>query len=331
MRRLKHKASWSGICSALAEVIKENDYPVGIRVVGCCSHGETVYPLHPRPRRDKSYRVPYGAAVSLRTRPELHGGTGVSIFFFLSGFLITTLLRRERDKTGSISLLNFYVRRAFRILPPLYITIAIGIFASRAGLIGGHAGLVSTACATLFGGNYYMLSPTHNWPDGFSVMWSLAVEEHFYLLFPLLYLAIVSWSRGKPVTLLAGLCAIALGWRIFLVFLQHDERRIYLCTDTRFDSILFGCIFAIAFNPTMDKLPRLLKNPYFALAGLLSVLGWEHMPLAKGTIAYTLTAASLIPVFSYVITNAKSASVRWLDSRILRQNRYMVLLALSLP
>jgi peptidoglycan/LPS O-acetylase OafA/YrhL len=247
------------------------------------------------------------------------GGTGVSIFFFLSGFLITTLLRREWDKTGSISLLDFYIRRAFRILPPLYITIAFGILASRAGLIGGHAGLFSTACAAMFGGNYYMLSPTHNWPDGFSVVWSLAIEEHFYLLFPLLYLAIVSWSRRKQVILLAGLCAIALAWRIFLVFLMHGERRIYLCTDTRFDSILFGCILAIGFNPTMDKLPRLLKNPYFASAGLLGVLGWEHIPFAKGTIAYTLTAASLIPVLSYVITNANAASVRWLDSRILRQ------------
>lgn len=65
------------------------------------------------------------------------GGFGVTVFFFLSGYLITTLLRREHEKTGQISLKHFYLRRVYRIFPPMYLVMLLAIMLSVFGLVGG--------------------------------------------------------------------------------------------------------------------------------------------------------------------------------------------------
>jgi peptidoglycan/LPS O-acetylase OafA/YrhL len=109
-----------------------------------------------------------------------NGTLGVFIFFVISGYLITTLLLREQDKTGAISLRSFYLRRAFRILPPLY---AYVLFLAILGVTGHLPGmnLKEAISAITLTRNY-----THNvnlW--AMEHLWSLCVEEQFYVLWPL--------------------------------------------------------------------------------------------------------------------------------------------------
>src|SRR5215471_14081758 len=112
---------------------------------------------------------------------------GVRVFFVISGYLITHLVLKEQSKTGRIDLAEFYRRRAFRILPPAYlymvvVIVAYGHLFSWQNIVTGFAYLTS-----------YFISTTP-WPLGH--LWSLSVEEQFYLLWPLA-LAIAFGSRMK--------------------------------------------------------------------------------------------------------------------------------------
>jgi len=136
------------------------------------------------------------------------GQLGVTVFFFLSGFLITTLLRAEYEKNGSVSLRHFWLRRALRILPPLYLVVLGSALLALAIYPPGTVHGPAVASQLLLYANYYDGSKG---VPGTAVIWSLAVEEHFYLLFPLLYVAMQRWrvSRKDQARLLwdcAGRC-----------------------------------------------------------------------------------------------------------------------------
>jgi len=110
-----------------------------------------------------------------------HGFLGVDLFFVISGFLITTLLLRERARTGAISLKNFYARRTLRIFPPYYLVLAglalVLLFVRRE----------ATMRAAFFDELPWCLTYTTNWVEPttlLSITWSLAAEEQFYLLWP---------------------------------------------------------------------------------------------------------------------------------------------------
>ena len=114
------------------------------------------------------------------------GGLGVTIFFFLSGYLITTLILDEQTRTETINVRHFYLRRAFRLLPPLLITLAIAYTLVAAGLLGGGFSWGGLTSQLFYFANYYGIFFAHenSIPDGTGILWSLAVEEHFYIVFP---------------------------------------------------------------------------------------------------------------------------------------------------
>ena len=147
------------------------------------------------------------------------GGFGVTVFFFLSGYLITSLLRLEYERTGRISLKNFYLRRIYRIIPPMYLVLTASILLGVAGLMS-HA-MTAQALVAQFAHltNYYDLAVgSEGFAPGTAVMWSLSVEEHFYLLFPLgvsLLFARFRYERIAAILLLV--CVIAPLWRCLLV------------------------------------------------------------------------------------------------------------------
>lgn len=150
---------------------------------------------------------------------HLAGGLGVSLFFFLSGYLITTLLRAEYDKYERISLGGFYLRRALRIFPPMYIVIALVVVLTLVGFLPNVMSAGGTAATALFLTNYWIIFAGHEGvPAGLGVFWSLAVEEHFYLVFPLMYIAMRKWlpKRTHQVVLLVALCVLILGSRGYL-------------------------------------------------------------------------------------------------------------------
>src|SRR5204863_5159125 len=103
---------------------------------------------------------------------------GVTVFFFLSGYLITTLLRMEHDARGTIRLRQFYLRRAFRILPPFYLVLGLAVAAAAIGVVSGGFQPIAVVAQTLHFANYWSVAHGGDGqPAGTGVYWSLAVEE----------------------------------------------------------------------------------------------------------------------------------------------------------
>jgi peptidoglycan/LPS O-acetylase OafA/YrhL len=173
---------------------------------------------------------------------HINGGLGVTMFFTLSGFLITWLLLKEERRWGSVSLRLFYVRRSLRIFPAFYVfwfvsIIGLGVLRSRP-VIWPHA-----ITAFLYVGNYYQ-AVTGDWNGPLFHTWSLSIEEQYYLLWPAAFIAL----KTNQARLKALLIAIPCIWiyRIVLVGFGVHEGYIYAALDTRADQLLVGCALAIA-------------------------------------------------------------------------------------
>lgn len=252
------------------------------------------------------------------------GGFGVTVFFLLSGFLITTLLRTEFSRHQRISLGSFYLRRALRILPNLYVALGLAVVLC---LVRGEAvPFGGTLAQALQVANYYEIfaTPAMTMP-GTGVLWSLAVEEHFYLVFPLLYVWMCRrFPARHQALILLGLCAAALAWRCVLHFhLGAGSMRTNYGTDTRFDSILLGCVFAIVANPVLkDPLHGwLLRRMKVLLPLCVLVLLGTFLYRNDGfreTLRYTLQGLALIPLFVAAIHYQKSLPVRFLNLPFMR-------------
>jgi peptidoglycan/LPS O-acetylase OafA/YrhL len=247
-------------------------------------------------------------------------GFGVTVFFFLSGFLITTLLRLEWIRTGTISVSRFYIRRAFRILPPLYCAIALAVAAAAFGILHSEVQWRALLAIQFFMTNFAEQIHGLTIPLGLSPLWSLAVEEHFYLLFPILYLALLKsgLSPARQGVLLGGICAVALVWRFVLMGGFHVFwNRVYTGTDTRLDSILFGAIMAIAANPVIDSFPALSRR-WCGTAAVISIAILLATIAARGeffrqTARYSIQGLALVPVFFYITRYPDSLPTRWLE------------------
>ncbi|MCX7620222.1 MAG: acyltransferase [Acidimicrobiales bacterium] len=181
------------------------------------------------------------------------GFLGVSTFFTLSGFLITSLLLREQRETGSIDLKGFWIRRARRLLPAAAVTIAGVAVASRwsldsSQLVRARGDLLATI---FYGANWRFITSGQAYTDLFVApspvlhFWSLAIEEQFYLLYPLLtygVLRLAGWSCSTFGVLLAGLCAASiLGPSLY----GFSRERIYYGTDARAAELLIGGVLAV--------------------------------------------------------------------------------------
>jgi peptidoglycan/LPS O-acetylase OafA/YrhL len=192
---------------------------------------------------------------------------GVSLFFVLSGFLITLLLVREREKTGDVSLKNFYIRRALRIFPAYYTFLGLSfLFMIAAG--------IDTPPLLVLSSLFYLLNNVEafNLIIGTPVShgWSLAVEEQFYLLWPALLRA--CWARGYSVrrVIFLAIAAICL-WRTVLWANGIGNSYQYYAFDTRFDSLLVGCGLAICVHDGwLERLARAVT--IHPLAPLLTVV-----------------------------------------------------------
>jgi len=235
------------------------------------------------------------------------GGFGVTVFFFLSGYLITTLLRLEWEKTGTISLKNFYIRRMYRIFPPLYVVLAtIGLLVATGLLeMGRPFQLAPVLAQVFFGTNYYgIIVGFEDFLPGTAVFWSLAVEEHFYLFFPLVFLGMLRrGSYQRIASILLVTCFVTLVWRVLLIYVfDVDESYTYMATDTRIESLMWGCVLAVFYNPHLDS-KRLIRSRggevglMIAAVAILLVCFVYRDPGFRETFRYTLQGAALFPLF----------------------------------
>jgi len=200
--------------------------------------------------------VPFGAPL------------GCDVFFVLSGFLITTLLLEERDVQGRISLKAFYARRALRLLPALAVFVLIIDVLAAVHPVDGWDGVGSGSLWTaLYGLNWATYARSHVAP--FAHLWSLSIEEQFYVGWGLVLLLVARFSSRAPALLATlALCAASLALR--WIWWSHTGfgvySRLYYGTDSRVLSPLLGAALAIGVGwPVVRSLARRLAVPLLGL------------------------------------------------------------------
>ncbi len=249
------------------------------------------------------------------------GGLGVTIFFVLSGYLISTLLRIEYAAADRIHYRNFYLRRLLRLMPPLVIVVMLAALLSAFAVVEPFTlnGLLSVL---FYYGNYFVIAHNfHGVPDGMSVVWSLAVEEHYYLLYPPLAALLLRIGRvGTSVSVLTALCIGVLAWRCWLALHGASADYIAMATDTRIDAILIGCLLALCRNPWLDARK---DNPTMAsalivgsAAALLFTLVYRD-EFFRMTFRYALQSAAIAVLLYFAIARAERTPFRWLNNRAL--------------
>ena len=205
------------------------------------------------------------------------GYLGVDLFFVLSGFLITSLLLEEKSSRGRIGLGAFWGRRARRLLPALFLVlVAVSVYAVANGRFssptsGGAAidlgGLRGDALATLaYVANWHAIFSHQSYFTQFSTpsplthTWSLAIEEQFYLLWPLVIVALVRLSPRRWRRVGLGLCVAGAGASMLAMAVLYrpgvDPSRIYYGTDTRAFDLLVGAALAFVAAARPQPGPR---------------------------------------------------------------------------
>lgn len=205
------------------------------------------------------------------------GGLGVTVFFLISGFLITRLLIAEHLKCGRISIVSFYARRFVRLLPALITMLLITSLLYVAS--GQPPNLRELNAGFFYYMNYYnyslILADAERTVRGWGPLWSLAIEEHFYLVFPLL-MVLLKCRRSALLALTGAGVLIPLLMRLIYWFtIEHPEKYNYYATETRIDCILWGCFLAAIIHELPEKKAAWWNRPsllYVSVAILLLTL-----------------------------------------------------------
>lgn len=188
----------------------------------------------------------------MQTAPQV----GVTLFFVLSGFLITGILVRQAD-SGSVNIVHFYRQRARRLVPALFVMLAV------AALLARENWWDRTWPALLYVGNWPLMTQGAGALGNLDHVWSLAVEEHFYLIWPFVIGLVSAQRRLKIIALLT----VGLGlWRLGLISSGADWNRVYYGSDTNAFAILAGCLVAVGRFKTLTATAGVV-----ALAGLIGI------------------------------------------------------------
>ena len=180
------------------------------------------------------------------------------------------------------------------------------------------------AAQLLYFANYYGLffDPGNTIPDGTGTLWSLAVEEHFYIFYPLLMTLMLGCAlRFRTIGALLGIgCLVVLAWRIHLVQSPgFVTERTYYASDTRIDSIIYGCILAVALNPQQKpyRLSTMSGSQWIVLAGavgtLLLTLLYRDSAFRE-TFRYSIQGLALMPIFYFAVKFSNNQLFQKLNS-----------------
>lgn len=278
------------------------------------------------------------AVLIFHLRPaSLPGGfIGVDIFFVVSGFLITSLLIRERASKGMVDLAHFWLRRARRLLPAVFLTVVVSV---TGGLILGNDLLVGifrqTIGALTFSTNWVEIAAGSSYfagtsPQLFAHFWSLAVEEQFYLLWPLLFIALMAFTRNwtQRIAITGGGALVSALLMGILVTPGQDVTRVYYGTDTHAFGLLLGVTLAFIWAGTrwLDHPAFTQFSPLIALGSavgivtLMVTLDENSIFTFRGGLflACLLTAiliASLLPENRFLLALAEARPVEWIGVR----------------
>ncbi|WP_197025846.1 acyltransferase family protein [Nocardioides sp. URHA0020] len=231
------------------------------------------------------------------------GFVGVDLFFVLSGFLVTSVLLSEIDATGSLRLGRFYARRVRRLLPAaVVVVVATGVaFVLFTSIVRRFPLVADARSALLYYANWHFLGQSNDYfaadlqPSPYLHFWSLAIEEQYYVVFPLVLLGLVALSRRRAWALPVGLAVLALvSVASQLYWRSADPNHAYYGTDARLYQLLVGSLLAQVFRAGWSR----TRPAWSGLVGLammvvVSSALLDVSPTWRGLLA-TLAAVLLI-------------------------------------
>jgi peptidoglycan/LPS O-acetylase OafA/YrhL len=261
------------------------------------------------PALDGLRAIAVGIVVAGHLFPETFtsGWVGVNVFFVLSGYLITRLLMQEIDETGTIKLGRFYLRRALRLMPPLWTLLLVLL---PLILVGNHR--QSEFWSWSMTSSYLMnFNRAFGWGSDYGLghTWSLAEEEQFYWLWPVLLL-LGAWKWPK-LTVGAAFTGVTL-WRLYLYQHGASLERIYNGPDTDSDAILAGCFLALLHIPTrIERLITALWPVWFGVVIYIAAeVGGVRSPALIASMSVSAIAGAAI-----IVSTKKSLLERLLSTK----------------
>lgn len=214
-------------------------------------------------------------SATLFQRIGVNSALGVELFFFISGFLITYILLKEKELTGKIAIRKFFIRRAIRIWPLYFLLIAVTPYLISWLGIGPPAYLPNA----LFYGNFDIISNGASYP--FSHFWSIAIEEQFYLVWPFIIAFVpIRWLG----LVFLGLIGASMAFRYFIYFDSKAYYHIYFNTFSRMDTLVIGATVALFLDKIKPFLHLKSWQVLFFFVGLIGLLIfteaniWDSVP-----------------------------------------------------
>lgn len=250
--------------------------------------------------------------------PILPGGFGVSVFFFISGFLISRLMLAEEKRTGTIGLGNFYIRRCIRLLPPLLL-MGIVVVPALHALDPASFSVSQVALSFLYLGNVHKIGvDLLGWNEGYPALeplWSLAVEEHFYLLLPPVLLLVRSLRARTAVVIAAIIGALALRMIVGIMDPAHADTVNYNFTLTRLDAIAWGVLLTLLLEGGVLNVEWINRHGNLLLWGgcaamLASMVHWSAY--YEDVLKYTPQSIAIGIAFCGLIFSSKTRALRGL-------------------
>ena len=212
---------------------------------------------------------------------RLGGGfLGVDLFFAVSGLLITSLLIDEHDRSGTIDLIGFWGRRLRRLLPAALMLLVATVIVFRLFADTGEWIVARTDApwAQFYVANWHLIASGNSYwdsfaaPSAFEHLWSLAIEEQFYLVWPVVVMVVLARWQLRDLTVVVAVGTILSIAAMVLIFDGGDPTRVYMGTDTRAFSLLVGALFALP--AIRGQIDRFVGNrARFATVIAVSLLG----------------------------------------------------------
>jgi len=239
---------------------------------------------------------------------------GVNVFFVVSGFLITSLLLDEEQRTGTISFKKFYIRRTLRIFPAYYFVLLVYFLLQLGGYF--HFSTLSWITSLTFTKQFY----SHDWQTGH--FWSLSVEEIFYLFWPLVFVAGDRFRKRTAILLIVLVPLMRIVFHFYPTEWRND-----LTLFTRIDGIALGCLVALYKEEILAKLSAYWTAVFiFAAAALLVLpdvrfhlakIGLEFILIPLGTTYGSIANVLIALILLYSVFGPQRLWFRLLNSRVM--------------
>jgi len=300
-----------------------------------------VFLHHALPHSSTDYGIP-NLPASMLAGIARAGALGVDLFFTLSGYLITDLLLRERWLRGAIDIRSFYIRRILRIWPLYYFALLI-LVPGMSFLAGEHIPWTYVASFVIFGGNWACAAWGYP-PSSFALLWSVSIEEQFYVTWPWL----IRLGADRLRTIAYGMLAITTVTRIVLVIRDVHHPGVWCNTLARLDPIAGGALLASFLNGTVPEHNPRTRILWIGIGSALLIgsgavgsnEGWPVLityPLAAiasvgiifGILGARLRTGSYLGKISYGLYVFHAAAIRIVASPILALPLTIAIAALS--